>query len=802
VQRSGLWCMLEFRLKAPLRKVGTLIAMSESQAGDEVYEFGPFRVECARERLLKNEELIPLTPKNFQILLVLLRHGNEVVTKDDLMKTVWPDTFVEEANLSRNIFMLRRALGETAQDHLYIVTVPGRGYRLTEVVTLVQTPESMIDDTPKLEVQVPVKRRRAWPWISAAAILLLVISVGIWRWTMARKALLSEKDSVILADFANSTGDAVFDGTLRRGMAVQLEQSPFLSLISDERIQHTLHLMGRSGSDPLTPELAREVCERIGSSAVLEGSLATLGNQYVLGLRAVNCSTGELLDEEQVQVARKEDVLDALSRIASTYRTRVGESLATVQERNTPLAEATTPSLEALKAYSAAWRSLFSSGSAASLPLFQQATDIDPKFAMGYVMVGRMYADMGESVLAAKNTAKAYDLRERASEREKLFITASYELQVTGNLEKAQEVCELWSRTYPRDPIPHGLMATLVVASGQFERSVKEARRSIELDPDFAFGYVNLGASNIYLNRVDEAEKSVQQVSGRMLDLPETLILKYQIAFLKDDRTGMKRIVASGQGQMGAEDWLIGEEAYAQAYFGHLEQAKILSRRAVELAMQGGQRERAAQHEAGAAAREALLGNAKEARRSASAALQLSTGRDVEYGAAFAMAMSGESQQSQALAEDLQNRFPSDSLVKFSYMPTLRALIALNRQNGSKAIEELQVTGPYDMGWPGSNSVGFVGALYPVYVRGEAYLSEKRGIEAAAEFRKILDSRGVVLSDPIGVLAHLQLARALLLSGEKAKSQNAYNEFFDRWKEADPDIPILRSARAESAGLK
>jgi tetratricopeptide (TPR) repeat protein len=647
-----------------------------------------------------------------------------------------------------------------------------------------------------------VERRRMWLWIIASAVLMLASAAGIWRWTLHRRALLSEKDSVILADFTNLTGDAVFDETLRRGMAVQLEQSPFLSLISDERIQYTLHLMGQSGGGPLTPQLARDVCERIGGSGVLEGSLAALGNTYVLGLRAVSCSTGRLLDEEQVQVSRKEDVLDALSRIATKYRSRVGESLATIQEHNTPLAEATTPSLAALKSYSAAWKSLFSSGSEASLPLFRQATEIDPKFAMAYVMVGRMYADMGESVLSAKNTAKAYDLRDRTSMREKLFITASYELQVTGNLEKAQEVCELWSRTYPHDPIPHGLLAALLVASGQFEKSVTEARRSIETDPDFAFGYVNLGSSLIYLNRLDDAAKSIRPLSRRMIELPETLILNYQIAFLKNDDTVMERIVDSGRGQLGAEDWLVGEAAYAQAFYGHFQQARILSRRATQLAMQGGQRERAAQHEIGVAVWEALLGNARVARESAAAALKLSTGRDVEYGAALATAMSGESQQTQSLAEDLQNRFPSDSLVKFSYIPTLKALIALNRQNPSKAIEELQATGPYDLGWPGENSVGFVGALYPVYVRGEAYLAERRGVEAAAEFQKILDSRGVVLSDPMGVLARLQLARALSLSGEKAKSKNAYSEFFARWKETKPDIPIVRSARAESIALK
>jgi DNA-binding winged helix-turn-helix (wHTH) protein len=400
--------------------VDTPVATSESQTGEETYEFGPFRVEAARERLFRAGEAIPLTPKTFQILLVLLRHGNEVVTKDDLMETVWPDTFVEEANLSRNIFMLRKALGETAQDHLYIVTVPGRGYRLTEAVRLVSERKSAIADASHSNPQVPVKESRRWPWIAAGAVFLLIVGLGTWRWSLYRRARLSEKDTVVLADFSNSTGDTVFDGTLRRGMTVQLEQSPFLSLISEERIQHTLHLMGRSVNEPLTPELAREICERTGSSAVLDGSIASLGNQYVLGLRATNCGTSEILDEEQIQVAKKEDVLTALTQIASRYRSRVGESLATVERHNTPLAEATTPSLDALKAYSGAWKSLFSTGSTAALPLFQRAIEIDPKFAMGYVMVGRMYADMGESVLSAQNTDRAYELRDRASDREKL----------------------------------------------------------------------------------------------------------------------------------------------------------------------------------------------------------------------------------------------------------------------------------------------------------------------------------------------------------------------------------------------
>jgi predicted Zn-dependent protease len=585
-------------------------------------------------------------------------------------------------------------------------------------------------------------------------------------------------------------------------MAVQLEQSPFLSLVSEERIQHTVHLMGQSPNVPLVGGVAREVCERTGSAVVLEGSISSLGERYVLGLRATNCRSGEVLDEEQEQVAKKEDVLDSLSQIAGRFRTRIGESLATVREHNTPLVEATTPSLEALKAYSSGWQVAFSTGSAAALPLFQRATEIDPKFAMGYAMVGRMYGDMGESVLSAENTRKAYELRERANDSERFFISASNDLLVTGNLEKAQQTCELWAQAYPRDARPHGLLAGIIGNQGNYSRAVEESAKSIALDPDFTPGYVNLGYGYLFLDRLGEAAQPIQQASERKLEMPELLILGYQIAFLKGDTNEMARIAALGHGRSGADDWLTGQQAYTAGYSGHLQQARILSRRAAEMAQQEGQRERAAQHLAGAAAREAFAGNAPEARRSTAAALGLSTGRDVQYGVAFALALVDDSVRAQALASDLEARFPEDTLVKFSYMPTLRALFALNRRDPAGAINELQVAIPFEMGWPGSSSVGFIGVLYPVYVRGEAYLAQGRGAEAAVEFQTILAHRGLVVNDLIGALAHLELARALVLSGNKPKARLAYSDFLALWNEADPDLPILRQARAEYFQLK
>jgi eukaryotic-like serine/threonine-protein kinase len=776
---------------------------SESQRVNELYEFGPFRVDAARETLLRAGEPVPLTPKTFQILLVLVRHGKEIVTKDDLMKTVWPDTFVEEANLSRNIFMLRKALGETAQDRQYIITVPGRGYRLTENVHLVPQQEFAIVAASHSRVQVHVKETRPWTWIVAAVVFLLVLSAGTWRWTLHRRVLLSEKDSVVLADFANTTGDTVFDGTLRRGMAVQLEQSPFLSLISEERIQQALRLMGRSGNEPLTPGLAREICERIGSAAALEGSIASLGNQYILGLRATNCRTGDVLDEEQVQVARKEDVLNSLSQIAGKYRTRVGESLATVEKHNTPLAEAATPSLEALKVYSAGWKRLSLTGPAAALPLFQRATEIDPQFAMAHAMLGRAYGDMGETILSMKSTSRAYELREHVSDQERFFIVTSYDMVVTGNLERARQACEAWEQTYPRELKPHIFLSGIIYpVLGRYEEAVQEAKKAVEADSSFAIGYNVLAMSYQALNHLEEAEQTLRQASERNLEISDSLTNRYQLAFIKGDQAALKGVSTAAQKESSVEDAVVDQEAFAEAYVGHVQEATRKSQHAVNLAQQSSEPDRAAMYVAGAALREALFGEVATATESAGAVLRLSRSRDAEYGAAFALALAGDQSQAATLAGDLERRFPEDTAVRFNYTPTLRALLALKHGDPSRAVDLLQVSIPYELGEPQSSFFGFYGALYPIYVRGEAYLALNRGPEAAREFQKIIDHRGIIVSDPIGALAHLELGRAFVSSGEKTKAKTAYGDFLTLWKDADSNIPILKQARAEYATLQ
>jgi eukaryotic-like serine/threonine-protein kinase len=773
------------------------MSASENQRLKKIYEFGPFRVDPEKEILLRAGEPVQLTPKTFQILLVLVRHNEEVVTKDDLMKAVWPDTFVEEANLSRNIFMLRKALGESPKDHQYILTVPGRGYRLAESVRLLPEQELSIVAANHSRVQVQVEQTKPWGWISVALILLLAVAAGTFRFPWHRATVLGEKETVVLADFANSTGDSVFDGTLRQGMAVQLEQSPFLSLISDQRIQHTLRLMGQSADARLTPNLAREICERTGSAAVLEGSIASLGSQYVLGLRAKDCRTGDILDEEQVQAARKQDVLNSLSQIASKFRTRVGESLSTIEKHDTPLAEATTTSLEALEAYSAAWKVHYSRGATAAMPLFKRATEIDPNFAMAHASLGRMYADIDELDLSAESTSRAWQLRDRTSDRERFFITASYEALVTGNLEKARQTCETWAQTYPRDALPRIMLSGyLNKVAARYGRAAAEAREAIELDPDFAVGYYNLAVNYAYLDRLEEAEKTLQRGAGRGLEIDEFVMLEYDIAFLSDDEEGMKREATRARERSG-ESWISNKEAFALAYSGHLQLARTMSRRAVEQAQQAAQRERAGLWEAGAAVQEAFFGNASEARKKAEAAFKLSKDREVEYGAAVALARANDSSRSETLANDLAKRFPEDTCVTFSYLPTLRAMLALNHGEYSKVGDILHAAVPYELGVRAN-----FGTLYPVYLRGEAYLALRQGAEAAVEFQKVLSHRGIVVSDPIGALARWQLGRAYAMQGDTAKAKAAYRDFLTLWKDADRDIPILTQAKAEYAKLE
>jgi serine/threonine protein kinase len=637
---------------------------------------------------------------------------------------------------------------------------------------------------------------------AAAAMLALLVAGYIY---LGRAPALTEKDSIVLADFENTTGDPVFDDTLRHGLSVELQQSPLLNLMADRRLQQQLALMGQPREARLTPDIAQQICERTASAAVLEGSIASVGSQYVLGLRAKNCNTGNTLAQAQAVAARREDVLSSLSQIAHTFRTRLGESLATVEKNSTPLADATTPSLEALKAYSTGMRAALSSGNFAAIPFFRRAVELDPKFAMAYANLGLSYSSVGESVLSAESTDKAWQLRDRVSEQEKFFIDFSYDRQVTGNLEKAYQTLELWLQTYPQGgPLePQGLLGGLAThGTGRFERIIEAARERIEAEPGVVFGYSNLASAHFYQDRFEEAESVLQRASERGVDLRSLLPIRYNIAILKSDTDQMDRIVALAKGQRG-EHSVASVEALALARSGRLTLARQASSRAMNLARQAGEREVAVSYHAARAAWEAVCGNAAEGKRNAAEALALSNARDVEYAAGLALALSGDPSRAQSLADDLETRFPEDTFAKFTYVPVLGALSALKSGKPTDSVELLQVALRYELAVNGMNfSHFYLGGLHSAYVRGEALLAAHRYPEAVDEFQKILDHRGIVGADPIGALAHLQLGRAFVLSGDTIKAKAAYQDFLALWKDADPDVPILAQAKAEYARLQ
>jgi tetratricopeptide (TPR) repeat protein/predicted Ser/Thr protein kinase len=640
-----------------------------------------------------------------------------------------------------------------------------------------------------------------WPVVTGATILAIGLAVGGWLFFSRKAHALTDKDTIVLADFTNTTGDEVFDGTLRQGLSVQLEQSPFLSIVPDQQIQQTLQMMSQKLDAKLTPEIARELCQRTGSAAALDGSIAQIGTQYLLTVKAVNCASGESLASTQAQVSDKNHVLDALGRTASEIRNKLGESLNTVQKFATPLEQATTPSLEALKAFSSGRKVHNTAGDAAAIPFFTHAFELDPKFALAYAWLGLSYVNIGEPSIAADYTRKAYELRDRASEPEKYFISASFHKEVTGNMEKAEQTCELWIQAYPRSEIPHDFLSGAIYpAVGQYEKGVEAGREAVRLKPDFFASYSLLMFNYIALNRLDEVKATYEQALERKLNNPFFHLALYQIAFLQNDAAEMAQQVARSAGTPGEEDELLGMEADTAAYFGQLSNAREFSRRAMDSAERAQEKEPAATYSALSGLREALFGNAEEARRRAAMAMERSAGRDVQYGAALAFAYAGEDARAQALTGDLGKRFPEDTSVQSNFLSTLRAKLAVSRGNASEAIESLRAATPYELGQTTSSVYGWT-ALYPVFVRGEAYLAAHQGVEAAAEFQKILDHRGVVLNGPIGALAHLGLARAYAIQGNTAKAKAAYQDFLTLWKDADPDIPILKQAKAEYAKL-
>ena len=623
-------------------------------------------------------------------------------------------------------------------------------------------------------------------------ILIAALAIGGYLF-LHRAPKFTGKGSIVLSDFTNTTGDPVFDDALRQGLAAQLAQSPFLNILSEQQIRQQLKFMGQQPTTRLTNDLARQVCQRTQSAAVLDGSIAQIGNTYNLILNAVNCASGETLATTQTEATDKNQVLSALGKVAEEMRGKLGESLASIQKYNTPIAEATTPSLEALKAFSLGMQARANKGEDVAAPFFKQAVTLDPNFAMAYAVLGQVESNLGEKEIGAEHTKKAHDLRERVSEVERFYIDSHYYNNVTGDSEKTIQVYQLWTQTYPRDSIPHGNLAVAYTSLGQWEKALPEALEGHRLSPDESINWYQVSLVYLGLGRLDEAKATANQAIAQKLDVPNLHVALYLVAYLQNDASAMSHEVSwieNFSPVIAPTGFAI--EATTETSYGHMEKARALFQRSVTSAESVGRKESAASTMALQAMLEAFVGDAAEARKDAAAALGIDSSIGVKVPAATALALAGDAARAESLADEVAKERPG-GMENLYDLPTIRAAIELDRNNAGKAVEILQPVLPYDL----ANGK----RLNAAYERGEVYLMLHKGNEAAAEFQKILDHRGVVQNSVVASLAHLGLGRAYAMAGDAGKARAAYQDFFAVWKDADSDVPILKQAKAEYAKL-
>ena len=806
-------------------------------ATQQLLRFGVFELNLDTEELRKSGEVVKVSPQPLRLLILLASHAGQVVTREEIQQTFWgKEADIDfERRMNQCVQQVRIALGDNALHPLYVETVHRHGYRFIAPVESKSVPapaprikessssgaERDIADRVLARIAEmesknsvgshgattttatdttahPGSERRRRGRIIAGGLLLLALVGGVIYWRAHKAPVLTEKDTIVLADFDNKTDDTIFDETLKQGLAIELEQSPFLNVLSDRKVGRILRLMNRSGSEQLTEDVAREVCLRTNSKAVLTGSITAKGSHYMIGLRALNCKTGALLAEAQEQASGNDSVLKALDAAAVSVRGKLGESLSSVQKYATPLIEATTPSLEALKAYSLGRKTAWMKGDTAALPLFERAVEIDPNFALAYAGIAITYGNLNEVTLASENARIAYELRQKVSERERLAIEAEYYTFATGELDKAAQAYELWQEIYPRDVVPYSNLGFIYGNLGNWERVLEEAREAMRLEPNSGTSYANLGNTYESLNRLDEAEEIYNQAAEHKLEGKYLLGNRYQLAFLRGDTAQMAQLVSIAAGKPGADDFLLASQADTEAWFGKFKNAHDLSRRAMDSAQRNGTKEGAAAYQVAEALRQSASGNVEQALADARAAVELARNRDVRAMAALAFAQAGDTVTAEKLAAELGKAFPLDTLVQSYWLPTIHAAVALQRKDPNRAVELLKAASAIELGQPTQVTV----YLCPVYLRGEAYLKLHDGSSAAGEFQKFIDHRGLVVNFPWGSLAHLGLARAYAAQGDTARAQAAYQTFLRVWKDADPDIPIYKQAKAEYAKLQ
>jgi eukaryotic-like serine/threonine-protein kinase len=800
------------------------------------YEFGSFRIDRDRRQLLRQNQPVPLQPKAFDILLVLVENSEKVVLKDELLKSVWPDTFVEESNLSQHIFVLRKALSDGVEKNRYIVTVPGRGYRFGEKVTVaavsevisIQGPRELTADEDTLvlashtrsrmlveERQVPIKALPApqhhWRRVVAGGFCLAAV-LAVAYFLRSRSAhRLTQQDTVVLADFTNRTGDPVFDDTLKTALGIALDQSPFLSTLSDSRAHKTLRLMARPADTKITSDVAREICQRAGAKAYIAGSIVQLGTEYVLTLQALNCQTGDTMAQEQTHSTSKEKVLDALGAAATRLRRALGESLASVQKFDATLPQATTTSLEALKAYSLGNKFFYQRDLASAPPYFQRAIELDPNFAMAYVQLGLTYYSLGEPGRASESFSKAFSLEQHANEREKMEIDALYYAYATGELDKAIHALEQEVEIYKINPAYRAL-SDLYTRVGQYQKSADAARMILSADPNDQIGLSAIALDDLALQNFSGARQIIQQAQARSIENYFLHMYAYTLGFLQSDSTGMTEQQQWFATHPGYESYGLALAADTEAYFGHLKKARELTIQASDFAVRADNKEDAAMYRANAALREAAYGNVVEARQFADEALELSPGNpNVAFQSGLAFAMTGESKRAASLVQELNQRFPLQTQMQLLGLPAIEAQLQLVGRKPDLALNVLRPGLPIEFA-NATFSTNNTSCLYPTYMRSQAYLAVAQGTAAASEFQKIIDHNGIVWNCWTGAVAHLGMARAYALqarttrladgSEARVRALAAYNDFLTLWKDADPDIPILKQAKSEYAKLQ
>lgn len=800
---------------------------------EEKFQFGDFQVDPLTRTLRRREEVVTLNRRAFDVLVYLVQNPGRLLTRDELLKSVWPDTFVDENSLAQSISTLRRALEEKPGDNSYIVTLPGRGYQFVAQVKVLASNLAIPQDGTVVEgthatglvlqretirtsiatSELPaLPPHRKWTRVVIIALCLIVILLGgaLYRLKHRPAHRLTEQDTVVLADVTNRTADPVFDDTLKTALSIALDQSPLLNTLSDNKIRTTLQLMARPIDTKITSEVAREICQRAGGKALIAGSIVQLGSQYVLTLEASSCQDGETMAREQVTAPAKEKVLDALGTAASKLRSELGESLATVQKFDVSLPQATTSSLEALKAYSLGQKVLYQRDAASAPQYFERALELDPNFAMAYAELGITYYTLSQPGRARENVAKAFQLRNRVSERESLNISAIYYGYGTGETEKGIEALQELIEIYKRGGSYNGL-ADLYTRLGQYEKSAEAARMLLTLDPDNKFGFVNLALDDLALQNFSDMRQVIHQAQTRSSDTYFLHDYSYTLSFLQGDSAGMEEQQRWFAAHPIYANYGLAQAAFTEAYAGHVEKARELTRAAADSAMRSDNQENAAMYRAHAALQEAAYGYSAEARQSAAEALKLAPGNpNVAVQAALAFAMTSETARASSLLQDMEERFSLDTPLQLLGLPAIEAQLELGRSKPDLALKTLQAGLPIEFANTPFTTKN-TSCLYPTYIRGQAYLAARQGAAAASEFQKIVDHKGIVGNCWTGVLAHLGIGRANALrsatsqgdeaSAARTHATDAYKTFLTLWKDADPDVPILKEAKAEYARL-